>query len=1052
MTSTSANDWENPLVVGRNKEPGHPPLGAYVEAGAALAGDRTASPYVQSLSGKWKFQLVPRPDQAPAGFWEDDFDASGWDDILVPGNWQLQEAGRRDRPIYTNVHYPFPPNPPHVPQENPTGCYRTTFSLDAGWQGRDVFLLFESVDSALYLWVNGQEVGYSQDSRLPAEFDITARVREGQNTLAVQVMRYCDGSYLEDQDMWLMSGIQRDVILYGKPKVCLWDFTVQTDFDSQYQDATLKIEAYVSRGQDMAAHTVEAMLVDAGGVPVFPSPLSEKVSDRTPYRGETKTGCARFRQRVASPHQWTAETPYLYRLLLTLRDPAGRSVDFESCRVGFRQVEIREGMVLLNGRRLIVRGVNRHEHHPERGRAITEEDMRRDIQLMKQLNLNTVRTSHYPNHPRWYDLCDEYGLYVIDEANIESHGVYGELSQDPTWLPAYMERATRMVLRDKNHPSVLFWSLGNESGLGPHHAAMAAWIRAYDPTRPVQYESGRPGPEVSDILCPMYPDLNWARRVLADPAERRPMILCEYAYAKGNSTGGFFKFWDLVDELPRFQGGCIWDWQDKALLHTTDSGERFWAYGGDFGGDFDYDQDNEDPQMCCNGIVGPDRLPHPGALEVKKVQAPVSVSAASDQELLSGRLTVWNKHHSLDLSHLAIRWELAEDGAIVQSGSLAPLQLGPNQRGQIDVAFNLPQCPAPGGEYHLRVSFVLAKETPWGPKGHEVAWDQFRLPLAAPPGPVVSPASMPDLGMSEDAERVIVKAAGVRVVFEKAQGTLAEYVSGGQSLITSGPVENVYRAPTDIDLLMSNPGANALRWCAAGLDRLVRRVMAFEARQISPKVVAVYIRAHLCADDQADGIDSEMVYHVYGNGEIWIEDQVSISQRLPFLPRIGLELVLPGELQWLTWYGRGPHENYVDRKKGAAVGLYRSTVGEQFTPYVYPSECGGKEEVRWLTLTNQAGAGLMVIGLKKLHTDALHYTTQDLAAARHPHELTRLDQVILHLDGWHMGVGGDDGWMSRVHEEFLIYPGEYRYGVRLRPIAPGDDPAALGRTRIETAS
>jgi beta-galactosidase len=1041
------NDWENPLLVGRQKRPAHVPLGAYPDANLALTCDRSASPFVQSLNGQWKFHLAPSPAQVPRGFHQEGFDDSGWDEITVPGNWQLQ--GIDDRPIYTNQHYPFPPNPPIVPQDNPTGCYRTTFQLDPGWRGRDVFVLFESVDCAFYVWVNGIQLGYSQDSRLPAEFDITPHVREGENSLVVQVMRYSDGFYLEDQDMWHLSGIQRDVVLYSKPHVCLQDFTVRTLFDRQYRDATLQIEAQITRVPDMADYVVDAALYDADANPVFAGPLSAPVSDHTPYRAETRTGCAKLQIVVEAPRKWTAETPYLYRLVLALKDPDGQRIDFESSQIGFRQVEIRDGILLLNGKRLVVRGVNRHEHHPERGRALTDEDMIRDIKLMKQLNFNAVRTSHYPNHPRWYDLCDTYGLYVIDEANIESHGVHGDLSNDPTWLHAYMERATRMVMRDKNHPSVLTWSLGNESGIGPHHSAMAAWIRKYDPTRPVQYESGHPGPQVSDIFCPMYPDLDWVRRVLADPREKRPMILCEYAYAKGNSNGNFWKFWDMADEHPRFQGGCVWDWHDKALLHTNSQGEAFWAYGGDFGADFDYTLPNEDPQMCCNGVVFPDITPQPGAYEVKKVQAPIAVSATGKEDLLAGRLVVWNKYHSLTLGHLDVHWELTEDGGPIQSGVLPPMELGPDQKDDLQVPLAPPQPTKPGAEYHLRLSFRLNRDTPWASKGHEVAWDQFRIPFRVPSRRVLVRRDMAALRLQQDGDTVSVGGQGFRVHFDRAAGMMTSWMVGGRELIQLGPAENYYRAPTDIDLLMGNPGANALRWRDAGIDRLQRSVLAFEAAQLDPQTVTVRVHASVCAADKEDGLDSEMLYRIYGNGEILLTNTVLVSEHLPPLPRIGLELVLPGELEHLTWYGRGPHENYVDRKKGAAVGRYQSSVTDQFVPYVYPTECGGKEDVRWLTLADSTGRGLMVIGLGLLHMDALHYRVQDLAAAGHPYELTPQDDTILHLDGWHMGLGGDTGWFPNVHEEYLIYPGKHQFGLRLRPISAEDDPVALGRTRIE---
>jgi len=1052
------HDWENQFITGRNKQPGHVPLGAYSDAETAQTCDRLASPYVKSLNGRWKFHLVPSPDEAPAGFFQEAFDVSDWKEITVPGNWQLpihwESLDFCDRPIYTNVVYPFKVNPPFVPEENPTGCYRTMFALEPGWEGRDVFLLFEGVDSAFYLWVNGQEVGYSQDSRLPAEFDITSCVRAGENTVAVQVMRYSDGSYLEDQDMWLMSGIQRDVVLYSKPRVCLRDFTVRTEFDAHYENATLLVEAFISRVSEMSAFSVEAMLYDGRGLPVFEESVCAAVSGNTPYRAETKAACATFIQTVERPRQWTAETPYLYTLVLTLRDSGGAAIDLESCRVGFRQVEIKDGILLLNGQRLVVRGVDRHEHHPVRGRAVTDQDMIEDIVLMKKLNFNTVRTSHYPNHPRWYELCDQYGLYVIDEANIETHGVLGELSNDPAWAHAYMERGTRMVLRDRNHPSILVWSLGNESGVGPHHAALAAWIRAYDSTRPVQYESGNPGPEVSDILCPMYPTLGRIRQALADRNENRPIVLCEYAYAMGNSTGNFYKFWDLVDEQPRFQGGCIWDWHDKALLLTTEDGTPFWAYGGDFGDDFDYVSNNEYPAMVCNGIVGPDLEPHPGAFEAKKVQAPVGLSAVNDREILAGRLVVWNKYHTLDLRHLDIRWELAEDGVVIQAGCLSPMGLEAGEKGALGIPFETPKPLAAGAEYYLKVVFSLAGDTLWALKGHVVAWEQFRIPFDVAPKPILMLDNVPELMMTETDDRVIVTGTDFRVVFDRAGGTISELVSGTRILVKQGSRENFYRAPTEIDRLTGRPNANVVKWRAAGLDRLARTVRGFRAIQTSPNTVEVTVLTHLgpCERElvpfSAGSIESETRYRIYGNGEVKVEHEVVIGDDFMFVPRVGLELVLAGALENLTWYGRGPHENYVDRKHGAAVGRYRSTVSEQFTPYVTPQECGGKEDVRWLTLTDDQGTGLLVIAPHRLHFDALHYSVHDLDKAGHPHELMPLDDVILHLDGWHMGVGGDDGWVSQVHEEFLIRPGRYHYSVRLRPIAAYEDPSVLGRTML----
>jgi beta-galactosidase len=1084
---TNHHDWENPQVIGRNKLPGHTPLGAYPDAASALGGVRKDSPNVQLLNGEWQFLLVHGPDLAPEGFAEPDFDAAGWATMPVPGNWQMPanwaSLAFEDRPIYLNVAYPFEPNPPYVPDENPTGCYRTSFRLDVSPNERDVFLLFESVDSAFYLWVNGVPVGYSQGSRLPAEFEITQVVKPGENVLAVKVLRYCDGTYLEDQDMWRMSGIQRDVLLITKPKVSLRDFTVRAELDDAYRDGHLHIEAFIPRVAEMASYTVEARLLDQGQE-VLAAPLVGRVCDFTPYGASTKTACVMLDVTVPAPKLWTAETPHLYTVLLTLKDAAGEAVDFESCRVGFRRVEVKDGVLLLNGRRLVLRGVNRHEHHAVRGRALTEADMRQDIELMKQLNFNAVRTSHYPDDPLWYDLCDEVGLYVIDETNIETHGVYGDLSNDPAWAHAYLDRLVRLVMRDKNHPSILFWSLGNESGVGPHHAAMAAWARAYDPTRLVHYESGGPGTEVSDVVSVMYPDLEVMRRRLADPAEKRPIIMCEYAYAKGNSSGNVYKFWEMVDAYPRFQGGCVWDWHDKMIQHRTDEGVPFFAYGGDFGGGYDYTRENEDPQMCANGVVGPvldsDALwAHPGAWEIKQVQAPVAIEVAlgprvaytladphgiaPDQRLLERHFTVTNKYHSLDLAHLELVWEVVEDGVAIQSERLDPPAVTPGERGDLMIPFDAPASPAPGAEYHLNVRFVLAEATPWAPAGHEVARTQFLLPYREElpyPREGAGRANHVSAVRSSPGERLIVEErtgeeqtgeeqtgelrvrsadgnAGARriaVVFDKGTGLLTSYEVDGRRLLSRGPLETAYRAPTDIDLMMGNPEANARKWRRAGLDRLVRTLAGFEVQAPDDGAVLVRVASRVSGGEGLPTIESLVTYRIEASGEILVETDVDIDTWLPFVPRVGVELRVPGGYEQLTWYGRGPHEAYVDRKRSALIGLYRSTVDDQLTPYVYPSECGGKEDVRWLSLTDEARRGLVVRGTAPLHISALHATTEALAAAGHPHQVERTDDVVLHLDAKHMGVGGDDGWTSQVHPEFRVYPGHYHFGFRLSAV------------------
>jgi beta-galactosidase len=799
---------------------------------------------------------------------------------------------------------------------------------------------------------------------------------------------------------------------------------------------------------------VEAMLFDAEGKPVFAAPLEIPVSNHTSYfyPAQQKTAAAMATVHVERPRHWTAETPYLYRLVLTLKSATGDALDFESCQVGFRQVEIKDGVILVNGRRLVMRGVDRHEHHPVRGRALTVEDMRREVILMKQLNFNTVRTSHYPDHPAWYDLCDEYGIYLIDETNLETHGVSSELSNHPMWLHAYMERASRMALRDKNHPSVIMWSLGNESGCGPHHGAMAAWLRMFDPTRLVHYEGGRHYPAVSDVFSVMYPDLDFIRRVLANPNDHRPVMMCEYAYAKGNSTGNFYKFWELVDKEPRFQGGCIWDWNDKALLATDPAGELYYAFGGDLGDDFNYShfyQVNENPQMCCNGIVGPDLTPHPGAWEVKKVQAPLALTEKKVADTLAGKFTLWNKYQFLSLDHLTVRWELVEDGVVIQSGEMDAPALEAGKKGVLRVPFAQPEELAPGAEYFLNVYFLLNADAPWAAKGHEVYHQQVRIPFTVPEKRLAARASMPTLTVEENAERLAVEGKDFLVLFSKAEGRILAYHACGRDLLQSGPVEQYYRAPTDFDLLMGNPRASFHKWHSAGIDRLERSLRGFEWAQVSQTEVQVRARARIQAVGKSDGIDSVVTYRVFGDGQIAVENEVVVGDCLPLIPRVGLELTLPAGFERLVWYGRGPQENYCDRKLGADVGVYGSSVDEQFTPYVFTSESGGKEDARWIALLDEEGCGLMAIGRRPLHFDALHYTVKDLEQAGHPYELTRLPETVLHLDGWHMGVGGDDGWMASVHPEFLVNPGRYQFTFRLRPVWAGEDLAAAARTGIE---
>ncbi len=730
-------DWENPQVTGINKEPGHATLMPFADEAAAQANPtaltRASSPYFLSLNGEWQFAAAPNPASAPAGFEAPEFDASGWDRIPVPGNWQL--CGDYDIPIYVNVQYPFPVDDtlpvPH--DDNPTGSYRREFSLPDGWEGRQVFLTFDGVDSAFHLWVNGQPVGFSKESRLPAEFNVTAFLRPGRNVVAARVYRWSDGSYLEDQDFWRLSGIYRDVYLWSAPAVHLRDFFVTTEFDPAYRDAVLRasLELVNYGEQEAAGCTLTAALFRRSGIEVARQELPFSLA----ARGQAALALA---QPVTAPRKWTDETPYLYTLVFTLKDAAGRVIEAESCRVGFRQVELIGGQVCVNGAPILFKGVNRHEHDPRTGHAVPVESMVRDIELMKQHNVNAVRTSHYPNDPRWYDLCDQYGIFLYDEANLESHGVWDRLAKDPLWQAAFVDRAARMVERDKNHPSVLVWSLGNESGYGPNHDAMAAWIRARDKTRLLHYHPAGDSP-ILDILGPMYPSVDEIIAMAQKPDETRPVVMCEYAHSMGNSTGNLKEYWDAVRAYPRLCGGFIWDWVDQGLERET-GGVRWYAYGGDFG-----DDPNDGP-FCINGLVWPDRAPHPALLEHKKILEPVLVEPV---DLLAGRLRVTNRYSFIDLCGLEICWRVVADGSVIQSGMLPPLSARPGESAELNLPLK-PIPPQPGTEYWLGLNFCLNQNHAWAEAGHEVAETHFRLPIEAPAPPPQPPAEQPALAVKED--------------------------------------------------------------------------------------------------------------------------------------------------------------------------------------------------------------------------------------------------------------------------------------------------------------
>ncbi|NOZ57711.1 MAG: DUF4981 domain-containing protein [Calditrichaeota bacterium] len=1032
-----APDWENPEIFGINKEPPHATLMPYATLEEALRAEREASPFYESLNGKWKFHWVRTPEERPVDFYKPDFDVSSWDEIPVPSNWQMLGYGK---PIYTNVRYPFPKNPPYIDHSyNPVGSYRREFTVPSEWAGRQVFIHFDGVESAFYIWINGQKVGYSQDSRTPAEFNITRYLRPGTNLLAVEVYRWSDGSYLEDQDFWRLSGIFRNVYLFAAPTVHIRDFELVPDLDEQYRDATLHVTARIKNyGEEPAENVrVEVSLYDPDGQMLGKGPL---LSNGTALIAPGGESVLPMKALVKNPTKWTAETPNLYTAVFHLLDGNGNTLEYLSARIGFRKVEVKNGRLLVNGKPIYIKGVNRHEHDPDTGHYVTVESMVRDIKLMKQFNINTVRTSHYPNDPHWYDLCDEYGIYLFDEANIESHGMgynpHETLANRPEWEAAHFDRMRRMVERDKNHPSVIIWSMGNEAGDGTTFEAMSDWVHHRDPSRPVHYERAQLRQHV-DIVSWMYPSL---RRLIhyAETHDDRPLVMCEYAHAMGNAVGNLREYWEVIKAYPVLQGGNIWDWVDQGLRKKDEKGREFWAYGGDYG-----DEPN-DGNFCINGLVLPDRQVTPKLWEVKKVYQNVDFEPV---DVFYGKIRLRNGYFFTNLEDFVVNWQLLEDGKAIQRGSFDAPNTPPGESAVVTVPFKKPELQ-PGAEYQLRVGLSLRHAAPWAEAGHEVAWEEFRIPYAVAAPPVVAADSLPSLDLIEDEGTIRLTTPGFKVVFDKKSGRIVSLAYGAKTVIGPeeegivGPELDVFRAPTDNNMKRLAPD-----WYQVGLNDLSREVQDVQAQRISPQVVEVEISVHYAGKKDA-GFNHRAVYTVYGNGWIHVANRIEPVGQLPVLPKLGVRMTVASPYENMVWYGRGPFESYPDRKTGAAISLWRSTVSQQVVPYVRPQETGNHEDVRWLALTDEGGSGLLIVGDEPLSVSALHYTANDLDKATHINELTPRKNVIVCLDARVLGLGnGSCG--PGVLDRYLLKPNPVSFGFTLRPYDPKmGDVRSVARVRL----
>jgi beta-galactosidase len=1031
-------EWENPAIFAINKEPPHATLFPFESRTLALGRDRSQSRYFQSLNGRWKFHWVRAPSDRPIDFYGTGFDDSVWDEIAVPGNWEVLGHGV---PIYLNIRYPYERNPPFIHHHyNPVGSYRTRFSIPPGWDGREIFLHFGAVKSAGYLWVNGDFVGYTQGSKTPAEFDVTRFVHQGENLLALEVYRWSDGSYLEDQDFWRLSGIERDVFLWAAPRVHVRDYFVVAGLDDRYVDGPLEVVADVRNYGDAAVRgwRVTAEVLDSDGASVLPDgPLAGGVAV-----GPDEEVTLSLSDTVPTPRRWTAETPNLYTLLLTLTDESGNVAEVITSRIGFRRVEIAGGLLRVNGVPIVIKGANRHEHDPETGHVISEASMLEDIRLMKQFNINAVRTSHYPNDPRWYELADEYGLYIVDEANIESHGMgYAPettLGNDSAWRDAHLDRTRRMVERDKNHPSIITWSLGNEAGNGVNFYATYDWIKQRDSTRPVQYERALLDRN-TDIFVPMYPSPDRLERYVVEQRDPRPLIMCEYAHAMGNSVGNFTDYWEIIDRYDQLQGGFIWDWVDQGLRTTTPSGRTIFGYGGDFGPP----DTPSDGNFVINGLVQPDRRPNPHVWEVKKVYQFVRTEAV---DLSAGVVRVTNRYAFRDLANIRLVWSMLADGVPMASGHMDDVQLSAGE--SREVRLPLPRIqPVSGVEYHLEVSFRLKEAEPLLPADHELAWDQFVLPFGGPvaPRPV---ADLPVLEVERDGSALAIAGIEFAARFDLDQGALTSYVWRGTELLLQAPQANFWRPPTDNDF-----GGNWQRqlsvWRRAGQDA---RATIVDVARPSEHEVRVTVRSRPAGSEAS--LTTE--YAVLGSGDVVVTHHLLPgSDSLPMMPRFGMSMQLPRAFANISWFGRGPHESYWDRKTGARIGRYEATVGELYFPYVRPQENGNRTDIRWMALTDDAGRGLLVTGDTLLSVSALHFLPEDLdpgdeKAQRHASELDERNLVQLHIDHVQMGVGGITSWGPTALPKYSLPYGEYLYRFRLRGFDVSDGaPDVLSKTTYE---
>ena len=1013
------NEWETPDIVERNKEAGRTSFVLYQNETAAATNQAEQSSYYKSLDGEWKFNIVKKPADRPLDFHKVDLDDKSWANITVPSNWEMQGF---DIPIYTNITYPFPRNPPFVAHNyNPVGTYRKTFTVPENWNGKVVILHFGSISGYACVYLNGKEVGMSKAAKTAAEFDVTPFLQKGENVLAVQVFRWHDGSYLEDQDFWRLSGIERSVYLQAVPKLTVWDYFVHSDLDENYTNGLFKTAVQLRAFQQnkIKNANLTLTLLDAQGKKVYAE--TKKVTNTTKE--------VTFNSTVNNVNKWSSETPYLYRYIIKLEsaNPDENSVIYG--KTGFRKVEMKNAQLLVNGKAILVRGVNTQDHHETKGHVPDHPTMRRDIELMKQNNINAVRMSHYPHDPYLYQLCDEYGLYVVDEANIESHGMGVEgqnisaeskhPSYVPMWFPAHLDRIKRMLEINKNHPSVIIWSMGNECGNGPVFYEAYKWLKNRDASRLVHSEQAKENAN-TDIVAPMYPTIKYMKEYAAATDKTRPFIMCEYSHAMGNSNGNFQEYFDIINSSPHMQGGFIWDWVDQGIKTKDENGTPFYAYGGDLGGKDLLNDEN----FCANGLVNAGRIPHPGLAEVKKVYQDILFSLKGQNQL-----TIKNIFHYTNLNQYQFKFELLKNGQLIQENTFNT-DCDPEQSVTIDLPL---ETLSAKGEYFLNVYAYTKTATDLVPVNHEVAREQFAIGK----GNFFAEKTMEiskkkELKIKKRGDELSFETNAITGTFDLAKGVIKSYQlkNDNAEVVTHFPTPYFWRAPTDNDF-GNKMQEKLVAWREAHSNPEVKSVTVGKQTESGLPIAVEYALAEA-------KIPYIVNYLIQNNGAIKVTANIDITdKKMPEMPRFGMRLELPGAYENLSYYGRGPLENYSDRKTASFLGIHQDKVANQFVwEYIRPQECGNKTDARWFSLQNSKGLGLKITGEQPLSFSTLNVSTESLDPGktkmqRHTNDVKPQDKVFVHVDLAQRGVGGDDSWKSLPHEQYLLTAPKYSYSYTL---------------------